>query len=84
MASIQKTSETASRTNPRSTPIKVDPNTINRIATSAPVNTTLVARVVSIARSDHSTGPRAGRRETIVLAKFRPPEPRCWTHVPVI
>ncbi len=35
MARIQKATETASRTKPRSTPIKVDPNKINRMKTSA-------------------------------------------------
>src|ERR1700743_619771 len=38
IARIQKATETASRTKPRSAPIKVDPSKIARIKTSAPVN----------------------------------------------
>src|SRR5882757_1450665 len=37
MASTQNVSDTASRTNPRRSPIKMEPNTTNRIKTSAPV-----------------------------------------------
>src|SRR3984893_8022301 len=37
MASTQNVSDTASRTNPRSSPIKVEPNRTNNIKTSAPV-----------------------------------------------
>src|SRR5882757_1445935 len=39
IATTQTTSDTASRTNPRNTPIKVELNRTNRIKTSAPVIT---------------------------------------------
>jgi len=77
-APIQKATDTASRTNPRSSPMTVEPNKTNKIKTSAPVirtfyrtatplavKPTITTRKIPFSRRDHAA-------RMAVLRKFEP------------